>query len=223
MVLMGRICMYADWQKYAGVLLLLAMSQFALAVDIEVKALFEGAVMLSVNGENRLVKVGDDRDEGLVLLAADPDKAVVELNGKQYTLTLSQRIASTFVAPEKSQVMIRRSGNNQYLTHGSINGRPVRFLVDTGANIMAINADTARRLGIDLEKGEKAVASTASDQLPVTMVWLNEVQVGPIRQRNVRAVVMEGRHPADVLLGMTFLQHVDISENAGLMVLTSKL
>ncbi|MGB1686008.1 MAG: hypothetical protein ACPHE0_06070, partial [Pseudomonadales bacterium] len=115
---MGRICMYADWQKYAGVLLLLAMSQFALAVDIEVKALFEDAVMLSVNGENRLVKVGDDRDEGLVLLAADPDKAVVELNGKQYTLTLSERIASRFVAPEKSQVMIRRSGNNQYLAHG---------------------------------------------------------------------------------------------------------
>ncbi|MEK9869123.1 MAG: retropepsin-like aspartic protease, partial [Gammaproteobacteria bacterium] len=181
--------MYADWRKSAGVLLLLAMSQFALAVDIEVKALFEGAVMLSVNGENRLVKVGDDRDEGLVLLAADPDKAVVELNGKQYTLTLSERIASRFVAPEKSQVMIRRSGNNQYLTHGSINGRPVRFLVDTGANIMAINADTARMLGIDLAKGEKAVASTASDQLPVTMVSLTEVQVGPIRQRNVRAVV----------------------------------
>jgi aspartyl protease family protein len=67
------------------------------------------------------------------------------------------------------------------------------------------------------------MAASASDKLPVTVVVLKEVQVGPIRQTNVRAVITEGDYPRDVLLGMTFLQHVDISENAGLMVLTSKL
>jgi len=215
--------MFEDWTKYTCILLLLLTSELARAVDIEVKALFDGAAMLSIDGEDRLVKVGEDSAEGLVLLAADPDRAVVEVNGKQHTLTLSDRIASTFVAPEKSQVMINRSGNNQYVTHGSINGRSVRFLVDTGANIMALNANTARMLGLDLAEGEKTLASTASDKLPVTMVTLKEVQVGPIRQQNVRAVVLAGPHPADVLLGMTFLQHVDINENAGLMVLTSKL
>ena len=88
---------------------------------------------------------------------------------------------------------------------------------------MAINAQTAGMLGINLAEGEKTVVTTASDQLPVTLVTLKEVQVGAIKQRNIRAVVTEGGYPTDVLLGMTFLQHVDISENAGLMVLTSKL
>ena len=49
------------------------------------------------------------------------------------------------------------------------------------------------------------------------------MQVGDIKQVNIQAVILGGEHPKDILLGMSFLQHVDISENAGLMVLTSKL
>ena len=57
----------------------------------------------------------------------------------------------------------------------------------------------------------------------MSIVTLDDIQAGAIRQHNVRAVVSHASHSPYVLLGMTFRQHVDISENAGLMVLTSKL
>jgi aspartyl protease family protein len=52
---------------------------------------------------------------------------------------------------------------------------------------------------------------------------IQEMVVGEITQKNVQAIIIDGENPKDILLGMSFLQHVDISENAGLMVLTSKL
>ena len=209
--------------KLAFCLILLMISQHARALDIEAKALFDGAALLSIDGRDVMVRVGELTEEGVKLVKADSWQAIVDYEGTQKSLNLSDRIAASFKAPEKSQVMINVTDNNQYIAQGSINGRPVRFLVDTGANVMALSATTARSLGISTANGEKAMAASASDKLPVTVVVLKEVQVGPIRQTNVRAVITEGDYPRDVLLGMTFLQHVDISENAGLMVLTSKL
>jgi aspartyl protease family protein len=52
---------------------------------------------------------------------------------------------------------------------------------------------------------------------------LKEMTVGEIKRNNVQAIIIDGENPKDILLGMSFLQHVDISEKAGLMVLTSKL
>ena len=112
--------------------------------------------------------------------------------------------------------------NRQYITAGSINGRPVRYIVDTGANVVVINGSMAKTLGLIVEEGE-TYASTASDDIQVTMVILKEMSVGEIKRRDVQAIIIDGENPKDILLGMTFLQHVDISEKAGLMVLTSKL
>ena len=66
-------------------------------------------------------------------------------------------------------------------------------------------------------------ASTASNDLQVTMVMLKEMIVGEIKRNNIQAIIIDGENPKNILLGMSFLQHVDISEKAGLMVLTSKL
>ena len=52
---------------------------------------------------------------------------------------------------------------------------------------------------------------------------LDDIQVEVTRQRDARAVVSHASNLPYVLLGMTFRQHVDIRENAGLMVLTRKL
>ena len=66
-------------------------------------------------------------------------------------------------------------------------------------------------------------AFTASEDLEVTRVMLKEMTVGEIKRNNLQAIIINGENPKDILHGMSFLQHVDISEKAGLMVLTSKL
>ncbi len=105
---------------------------------------------------------------------------------------------------------------------GSINGRPVRFLIDTGANIIAMNSRMARNLGIDFSGGKIMTATTAGGAIRSWEVILGAVQVGEIRVTNVQGAVLEGEFPKDILLGMSFLRRVKIQENAGLMVLTSQ-
>ena len=138
-------------------------------------------------------------------------------------MRLSARISSTFEKLENFQILIKVTENRQYITAGSINGRPVRYIVDTGANVVVINGSMAKTLGLIVEEGIEAYASTVSDDIQVTMVILKEMSVGEIKRRDVQAIIIDGENPKDILLGMTFLQHVDISEKAGLMVLTSKL
>ncbi|MDA0976983.1 MAG: TIGR02281 family clan AA aspartic protease [Proteobacteria bacterium] len=194
----------------------------ALAVDVEVRGLFNGAALLLIDGEQVLLRAGESGFGDITLLEADTTRAVVLIEGQQRTLHLSDHISGRFSPVEKAEVRIAMGDNRQYITHGSINSRSVRFLVDTGANVIAMNANTARSLGISLEDGQKTRARTASDLAEATLVTLREVQVGDIRQRNIQAIVMAGEHPTDILLGMSFLQHVEISENSGLMVLTAR-
>lgn len=211
------------WLALPLMLTMLLMSQQVVAVNIEVKGLFGGAAVLVINGREQLVREGQTTSEGIELIQADANKAVIRLNGETKTLYLSDRIDSNFTEAESVQVHINMSPDRQYLTAGAINGRPLRFLVDTGANVIALNADMAKSLGLEHVKSVRTNVSTASDVRVARSVVLREVQVGEIVVNNVRAVVMDGSQPSTALLGMSFLQHVDISENNGLMVLSSKL
>ena len=110
-----------------------------------------------------------------------------------------------------------------YRVVGSINGFPVRFLVDTGASSIAMNSAQARRLGIDYRvEGKPGMASTASGVVRSYGVVLDRVKVGDIELRNVRAEIIDGSHPQQVLLGMTFLSRVDMAREGQMLELTSK-
>lgn len=209
--------------KPAVLIIAIILSPMALATEIEVRALMGGAAMLVIDGEREFLKVGETSSSGVTLLSADTSQARVEVDGETKVIELSRRISSRFEVPSKNEVRIRMNSNRQYITPGLINGRSTEFLVDTGANVVAISTPKARQLGINVDDGVKTVAATASIDTEVTMVVLDEVRIGGITRRNVQAVVLPGDLPAQVLLGMTFLQGVDITENSGLMVLTSNL
>lgn len=192
-------------------------------LDVDVVGLFSGAAVLKIDGQRRLLKAGQRSAEGVILISADSGEAVIEYQGRQVTLELSNKVSSTYQSPEKSTVTIPRNDQGQYVTHGSINGRPVRLLVDTGANIVAMNVSTARELGVDMSTGTPMQANTAGGMRRSWQVTLEQVEVGDIRVHNVPAAVLEGGYPRQILLGMTFLQNVEISEKAGVLMLTSKL
>jgi|TARA_B110000240_G_C13431320_1_gene423864 aspartyl protease family protein len=191
--------------------------------DIVVLGLFEDAAMLSIEGKQQLLKKGERNDAGVTLVEANSDEAVVELNGKKMILNLSDRISARFIEAKVKIVSIALNDNQQYITTAVINGVPVEVLVDTGATMIAINSETAKNLGISTADGKKVEAATASGMVASTLVVLREVSVGDIKLNNVKALIVEGSFPKKVLLGMTFLQQVEITESAGLMVLKSSL
>jgi aspartyl protease family protein len=120
-------------------------------------------------------------------------------------------------------VQIRRDRSGMYSTVGSINGLPVNFLVDTGATQVAMNAAHARRLGIDHRvEGEPAMVTTASRVERAWAVRLDSVKVGEIELRNVAAMVLEGAQPETILLGMSFLGQLQITNEGQLMTLRRK-
>lgn len=89
--------------------------------------------------------------------------------------------------------------------------------MDTGANVLAINSLDAKRLGIDYQAGNPIKVATASDLVDGYQVNLSSVILGNIRVNHVEATVIEGSYPDIVLLGMSFLKHVKLSEHRGVM------
>ncbi len=200
--------------------LLLAPQCLAAAVHVQVQALFKGRAMLQINGQQQLLKAGETGTSGVRLIDATSKYADIEIDGEVRRVTMSGGIHSNFTAPEEELVSILADPDGAYHVHGSINGQPVRFLVDTGASSVAMNGAQARRLGIDfVYLGRPGMVTTASGSVQAYALKLDRVQVGVIEVQNVDAVVIEGNYPQSVLLGMTFLREVEIREKEGLMEL----
>lgn len=207
-----------------GLTLALIFSTTALAVEnIRVMALFPGKAMVEVDGKNRLLKVGKASPEGLLLISADSKEAVIEIDGERESYRVGAKYGGSFTAGKKREVRIIRDNNGGYTTVGSINGRNVDMLLDTGASSVAMSSHEAKRLGIQYWlTGKKTVVSTASGYANAYIVTLDRVQVGALSLNKVEAMVVEGGSPLKVLLGMTFLNRVEMNNNGNVMLLRSK-
>jgi aspartyl protease family protein len=207
-------------------LVLLALAAQAGAQQIHVLALFPGKAMIAVDGERRVLSEGERSPEGVLLVRADPAGEVVEveIDGRRETLGMTTRVGGGFAERQVREARVARNNSGGYTTVGSINGRMVDFLVDTGASAIALSERHARGLGLQYRlEGEKIGVETASGATRGYSVVLDSVRVGDIQLRNVRAVVIQGDYPAQVLLGMTFLDRVQIENRGRVMVLRSKL
>ncbi|MFT6434829.1 MAG: aspartyl protease family protein [Candidatus Azotimanducaceae bacterium] len=192
------------------------------ALEIEVLGLFKNAALVRIDGERKLLKQGVVSGEGVELIQADSEGATFVYNDERIELSLSSKISTRFEQPASSMVQIV-GRNNQFKTSGSINGQSVGFLIDTGATVVAMNQNHAISLGIDYEKGKVARVETAGGVINAHQVFVDSMTVGSIRAANVEVAILEGNHPSDILLGMSFLQHVEIQKSKGLMTLVSKI
>jgi len=209
------------------ILLIVTMlvSSAAVAVEnIRVMALFPNKAMVEVDGQNRLLKVGKSSPEGLLLISADSSEAVIEIDGEQKSYQVGAKYGGNFATGQKREVRITRNNHGSYYTVGSINGRNVDMMLDTGATSVAMSSVEAKRLGIQYWlSGQEIMVSTASGRAKGYAITLDKVQVGSIALNNVRATVVEGSSPTQVLLGMSFLNKVDMTNTGNVMVLRSKL
>ncbi|MET0049041.1 MAG: TIGR02281 family clan AA aspartic protease [Sedimenticola sp.] len=191
--------------------------------ELRVMALFPGKAMVKIDGRNQLLKAGQSSSEGVKLISATPQEAVIEVDGKRDTYTLGRAVGSSFVKPEKREVKISRSPNGAFMTVGSINGRMVDMMVDTGATVVAMSEREARRLSIPYKlEGKRAGVQTASGYARSYAVSLDRVQVGGIQLHNVEAMVIQGNNPTQVLLGMSFLNRIEMEHQGNLLLLRSK-
>ncbi len=211
-------------QLFAALLFTLWCSVSPAASDVRVVGLFPGIAVVLIDGERHLLKVGRPAVNGVELLDADAQGARLLVDGKARDMKLSRAVNSSYRPAEKKQVRVSFDhGSNSYPVYGAINGRPVQMVIDTGASMIALSSTQATSLGLDYTRlGTLRPITTASDQVMAYELQLTRVSIGGIERRNVRAVVVEGDYPTQVLLGMSFLKHVKIQENAGVMLLEEK-
>ena len=192
--------------------------------DLHVVALFRDRAVVVIDGTRHLLSAGQTSPEGVTLVSADSAGAVFEYRGRTLERRLDGRSRAALAAPDRAQEFhIYRDTRGMYRTVGSINGLPVSFLVDTGASAIAMNATQARRLGIDyLVEGSSTYVTTASDVVRAFKVKLEVVKTGPVELRNVDAVIMQGAQPDEVLLGMSFLGRLDITNEDNRLILRRK-
>ena len=191
-------------------------------LDIVVVGLFSHQAVVQINKKQRLLKVGKTSPEGVKLVSADSNSAVLDVNGERKSYQLGQHISSGYAASKNKAVVTIYPTNGMYQTVGSINGYSVDFLVDTGASAIALNKATAKRLDLDYRQGEKIYVTTASGVEKAFRITLDKVQVGDIILYNVKAVVINNEQPKRALLGMTFLSQLIIEQKGEQMDLKAK-
>lgn len=204
--------------------LLWLISHPVAATEVNVVGLFNGKAMVSVDGgKQQMLSVGQSTAQGVKLISADSREAVLEIDGKRKTLGMgqTQSYASSSGGGGNQSVSLSADGRGHFVTVGSINGAATRFLVDTGASYVSLSAAEARRLGIDYQKGERGMMSTANGVVPAYRVTLNSVKVGDVAVNQVQASVSEA--PMEVtLLGMSFLNRVEMKREGNTLTLIKK-
>lgn len=196
----------------------------SIATDVSVAGLFSGRAVVTINGgAPKLLKAGEQTPEGVKLVSANSNQALLEIDGKRMTLELGQGASTggTQASGGQASVTLTADAQGHFITQGSINGNATRFIVDTGATTVAMSSAEAKRMGIAYLNGERGFSSTANGIAPVYRVSLNNVKVGAISLNGVSGTVHESAMPV-VLLGMSFLNRVNMKREGDSMVLTKR-
>jgi aspartyl protease family protein len=94
---------------------------------------------------------------------------------------------------ESDALMLRRDHSGQFHLEASVNGNAVSFLVDTGADMLALTEDEAAELNLDVSLDDfQPVMQTASGVGYGAPVTLDEVEVAGVTLHDVDAVVVKG-------------------------------
>ena len=120
------------------------------------------------------------------------------------------------------ELLLKADAAGQFHVESQINGAPVSFLIDTGANMVALTEAQAADLGLMVMPGDfQPNMQTASGTGYSAPVHLDRIEVGGFELRNVDAVVVKDLEIN--LLGQSVLKELGSVEMKGdTMVLRPK-
>ena len=142
-------------------------------------------------------------------------------------LGLAYLVASHFLQPKpvvitaNGDLVIPKSRNGHFYAMGTVNGKPARFLVDTGATLVVVSREFAAEA--KLTGGVPTSFTTANGKIEGRIVHGVPVSVGPVSVSGVTVGWgMVGNDANDALLGQSFLQKFDVLLSKDQMVLRQR-
>jgi aspartyl protease family protein len=126
------------------------------------------------------------------------------------------RSVATSQSSQFKQIELERNRYGHYVFDGEINGKPVTFLVDTGATTTSIPANLQKYL--QLKAGPEFNVSTANGIATAYMTRLDELKMGEIRLTDVKASLNPGLADG-ILLGMNVLKHMELVQRGDTLII----
>ena len=190
---------------------------------VSLQGMLGNKALLIVNGGAPRAMAPGDTLQGVKVLSTNGDQAVVMVDGQRVTLRVGESPASVGGAMRSGadRVSLTADAAGHFFTAGHINNKPVQFMVDTGATVVALGQAEADRLGLDYRSGLPVRMGTANGVAPGWAIKLGQVRVGDVIAYDVDAVVTPMGMPA-VLLGNSFLKRFNMRRDGDVMTLVRR-
>lgn len=179
--------------------------------------------LLIINGTPRTIATGQTQ-HGVKVLSVGADGATVEVGGQRLLLSMSGAPVNLGGGPSAdigSRIVLTAGSGGHFVSGGSINGKAVRFVVDTGASMVSMSQAEADRIGLKYKDGPRGFANTANGQVPVHRTMLSSVRLGDVQVYDVEAIVVPAAMDI-VLLGNSFLTRFQMKRENDTMTLDKK-
>ncbi|MBT0960847.1 retropepsin-like aspartic protease family protein [Denitromonas iodatirespirans] len=194
----------------------------AQATEVAVAGLFPGKAVLVIDGGRPMTVAVGRTIAGVKVISVQGEQVVIEVDGARETLRLGQRVVKSAASAQAPMVSLTADGRGHFVASGSINGAPMRFLVDTGASMVAIDRADAQRARIDyLKHGRPSVSMTANGMVRTWVVKLAELNLGGVTLHQVDAAVHDSELPV-ALLGMSVLNRMDMQRAGDTLTLRKR-
>lgn len=109
--------------------------------------------------------------------------------------------------------------NGQFFAGASVNGVAVRALVDTGASLVTVTPDVARRAGLDRLPFVTSAFQTANGASVVRIVSATVELGGESIRVPVAVIPRDLGRDFGALIGMAYLSHFEVNSAGGVMTL----
>jgi aspartyl protease family protein len=202
--------------------LLMVVAATAHSQSVTLSGMVGSKALLIVDGSAPKIVASGESFKDVKVISTQGDTAVLMVGGKRLNMRVGDAPASVGEqAGSKSsgsRIVLSVGDGGHFLAQGSINGKSVQFMVDTGATAVAMGAAEAKRIGIDYTSGRPVRMNTANGQALGYLLTLNSVRIGDVEVQNVEAIVSPQAMPF-VLLGNSFLTRFSMRRDADQMVL----
>ena len=163
-----------------------------------------------------------DEFQGVKVLAIARDEATVEIQGARRVLRLGESPVSVGNrGGSGKRIVLMADSRGHFVNSGTINGRVMQYMVDTGASTVAIGRSDADRMGLNYKNGQPVRMSTANGVAQGWRMKLDSVRIGDVEVFGVEAVITSQPMPY-VLLGNSFLTEFQMTRVNDQMVLEKR-
>ncbi len=109
---------------------------------------------------------------------------------------------------EGGETRVEMARDGHFWLAASVNGHQANFLVDTGATLTAVSAETAEAARLEAREGGLPIRlQTANGAVAAQMTSIDELRFGNVAARGLDAIIAPGLGPTNVI-GMNLLSRL---------------